>query len=44
MITYYTDKERSAMFRIRNGIKIDIWMGGDGFESDQFTIPKKAED
>ncbi len=27
--------------RTRDGIKIDIWLGGDRFESDQFTIPDK---
>ncbi len=27
--------------RINDGIKIDLWMGGDEFQSDQFTIPEK---
>jgi hypothetical protein len=26
--------------KTRSGIKIDIWLGGDRFESDQFNIPK----
>ncbi len=27
--------------RTSSGIKIDIWLGGDKFESEQFNIPKK---
>ncbi len=23
------------------GVKIDLWLGGDDFQSDKFTIPKK---
>ncbi|MEN8209405.1 MAG: hypothetical protein ABFR50_09140, partial [Candidatus Fermentibacteria bacterium] len=30
--------------RTRNGIKIDIWLGGDRFESDQFTISQKHQE
>ncbi len=30
--------------RTRNGIKVDIWLGGDRFESEQFTIPKKDKE
>ena len=26
---------------IGSGIKIDIWLGGDAFQNEQFTIPKK---
>ena len=27
--------------RTRSGIKIDIWLGGDRFRNDQFTIPDR---
>jgi hypothetical protein len=27
--------------RTDSGIKIDLWMGGDRFQSDQFTIPEQ---
>lgn len=27
--------------RTDNGIKIDLWLGGDGFDSKKFTIPDK---
>jgi len=27
--------------RTDSGIKIDLWLGGERFESDRFTIPKK---
>lgn len=30
--------------RTGNGIKIDIWLGGDRFESEHFTIPKKHQE
>lgn len=28
---------------IGSGIKIDIWLGGDAFQNDQFTIPDKGD-
>jgi len=27
--------------RTGSGIKIDLWLGGDGFDSQKFTIPEK---
>jgi len=27
--------------RTSNGIKVDIWLGGDRFESERFTLPAK---
>ncbi len=29
--------------RTSNGIKVDIWLGGDRFESDRFTLPVKDQ-
>ena len=30
----------SEISRTEKGTKIDLWLGGDGFESEKFTIPK----
>lgn len=29
--------------RIDKGIKIDLWLGGERFQSEHFTIPKKSK-
>jgi len=33
--------KHSDVTRIGNGIKIDLWLGGDRFDSRKFTIPEK---
>lgn len=33
--------KHSDVTRTDSGLKIDIWMGGDRFESERFSIPKK---
>ncbi|WP_028974785.1 hypothetical protein [Spirochaeta cellobiosiphila] len=35
--------KHSDVTRTNNGIKIDLWLGGDRFDSDKFSIPKKEE-
>lgn len=30
--------------RTGNGIKVDLWLGGDQFDSKKFTIPEKKSD
>ncbi len=35
--------KHSDVSRIGNGIKIDLWLGGDKFDSRKFTIPQKEE-
>ena len=33
--------KHSDITRIDKGIKIDLWIGGERFQSDKFNIPKK---
>ena len=35
--------KHSDVTRTGNGIKIDLWLGGDRFDSRQFNIPDKKE-
>ncbi len=36
--------KHSDVSRTQCGIKIDIWLGGDRFQNDQFTIPVKEDE
>jgi len=35
--------KHSDITRTSNGIKIDLWLGGDSFDSRKFTIPDKQK-
>ena len=36
--------KHSDVTRIDSGIKIDLWLGGERFQSERFTIPKQEDE
>jgi len=35
--------KKADVDRIEGGTKIDVWLGGEGFDSTEFTLPDKEE-